>query len=673
MPVSMSRERAERRIEELRELIRYHDWRYYVLDAPEISDAEYDRLMRELEELERAFPDLVTPDSPTQRVGGSPAQQFGTVRHRLPMLSLANAFDVDELRAFHRRVTEALGETPEYVVEPKIDGLSVALRYEHGVLIRGATRGDGEVGEDVTANLRTIRSIPLRLRTSNPPPVLEVRGEVYMSRQAFEQLNRARRERGEPPFANPRNAAAGSVRQLDPRVTAQRNLNSFVYELRYAEGLSWRSHFEALRLLAEMGFRVNEHCRLCRSLEEVISFCSEWEGRRHQLDYEIDGMVVKVNSLEHQRRLGARARSPRWAIAYKFPGEEATTRLLDIVVQVGRTGTLTPIAVLEPVEVAGATVSRATLHNEDIIEQKDIRIGDVVLVRRAGDVIPEVVRAVRELRTGDERKFRMPDRCPACGAEVVRLEGEVASRCVGAACPAQRKESVLHFASRDAMDIEGLGEATVQQLIDRGLVRDAADLYYLTKEDLLQLERMADKSAQNLLLAIERSKSRPLRALIYALGIRHVGQRTAALLAEAFGSLEALLEASEEQLQGVPGVGSVVAQSIRAFARQPANRDLIRRLQKAGVRTAAASQTRPTEGPLAGKTVVFTGTLGSMTRAEAARLAESLGARVTSSVSRNTDFVVAGENPGSKLARARELGVPVLDEDQFLKLVGRGR
>ncbi|MDN5292861.1 MAG: ligase [Eubacteriales bacterium] len=664
----MNREEARKRIEELRREIEHHDYLYYVLDRPEITDAQYDLLMQELARLEAMYPEFITPDSPTQRVGGKPAEGFATVTHRVPMLSLNNAFNEADLRDFDRRVRQlAGGEKVEYVVEPKIDGLAVSLIYENGRFVRGATRGDGEVGEDITANLRTIRSLPLRLR--QPVPFLDVRGEVYMPKKEFARLNAEREEAGEPPFANPRNAAAGSVRQLDPRVTAKRELHIFVYAIGLIEGRDVATHWEGLHLLRELGLPVNPHIYLAATIDEVLDYVNGWQEKRHQLPYEIDGMVVKVNSLSLQRAMGSTAKSPRWAIAYKFPPEQALTRVEDIVISVGRTGVLTPTAVLTPVRVAGSTVSRATLHNEDIIRQKDIRIGDTVIIHKAGDVIPEVVEVVKEKRTGAEKEFHMPSRCPACGSEVVRMEGEVAWRCINSSCPAQLQEKIIHFVSRDAMNIEGLGPKLVVQLMRAGLVKDAADLYYLRYEDLVRLERMGPKSARNLLQAIERSKNASLGQLIFALGIRHVGAKAGKVLATAFRSMDRLMTASEEELMAIPEVGPKMAASIVAFFAREENRRLIERLRQAGVRM-TEEETAAGDQPLAGKTFVLTGTLSSLTRREAGELIEKLGGKVTNSVSKNTDYVVVGENPGSKYDKALALGITLLTEEEFLAMVG---
>jgi DNA ligase (NAD+) len=661
----------QERVEKLREEIRRYDYYYYVLNQPLISDAEYDKLFRELLELERQYPELVTPDSPTQRVGAPPAEEFAPVEHAIPMLSLANCFNDEELEEWDDRVRRMLGGEPvEYVCEPKLDGLSVELVYVDGVFTVGSTRGDGRVGEDVTRNLRTIKQVPLRLFPLNGkvPRLLEARGEVYMEKEAFRRLNEERERAGEPLFANPRNAAAGSLRQLDPNVTASRPLKIFFYAMGRAEGIEIRSQVELLTTFPKLGLPVNPLWKLCKTLDEVKAFYRELLAMRHELPYEADGMVVKVNDFAQREILGEVSRAPRWAIAYKFPAEEATTRVLDIVVQVGRTGALTPVAILEPVEVSGATVSRATLHNEDEIRRKDIRIGDWVIVRRAGEVIPEVVKSIPERRTGAEKEFKMPERCPACGGPVVRPPGEVAYRCENLSCPARIKESIRHFASRRAMDIEGLGEKLVDQLVETGLVRKLSDIYRLKKEDLVNLERMGEKSAQNLLEQIERSKNAGLARLIFALGIRYVGEHLAEVLAEHFPSLEALSNATYEELIQIPEIGPRIAQSIVDFFRNEENRKLIQELKELGVKTEAE---KPKEGPLSGKTFVFTGTLSAFTREEARRLVESLGGRVASSVSRKVDYVVVGADPGEKLRKAQELGITILTEEEFRKLVGR--
>jgi len=665
----MTKEEAKRRIEELREQIRYHNYRYYVLDSPEISDAEYDRLFKELQELEAQFPEFVTPDSPTQRVGAQPAEEFGTVPHTVPMLSLDNAMNEEEIREFDKRVKRFLGteEDIAYVAEPKLDGLGVELVYERGRLVVGSTRGDGFVGEDVTQNIRTIRAVPLVL-LGDPPERLEVRGEVIMHLDDFRKLNRRRIEEGEPPFANPRNAAAGSVRQLDPRITASRPLDIFFYGIGQVVGREFETHWEVLEALRNWGLKTNPLNRRCRNIEEAIDYYRKLLEMREELPYEADGVVLKVDRLDLQRRLGEKARSPRWAIAYKFPPRQATTVIKDIVVQVGRTGVLTPVAVMEPVQVGGVEVKRATLHNQDEIDKKDIRIGDTVIVQRAGDVIPEVVAVVKERRTGEERPFKMPDRCPVCGAKVLRLPDEVAHRCTNSACPAQVKERIRHFASKNAMDIEGLGVKLVAQLVDKGLVKDVGDLYSLKKDQLASLERMAEKSAENLLDALERSKKRDPARVLYALGIRHVGEHVARLLIDHFGSIDRLARATIEELTSVPGIGPEVAQSVVYFFSQEENRKVLEKLKRAGLRFEVERKEK-VPGPLAGKKFVFTGALSSMTRSEAEELVRQLGGEASSSVSRKTDYVVVGENPGSKLERARQLGVKVLTEDEFLEMV----
>ncbi len=661
-------EELRKRAEKLRDEIRKHDYHYYVLDQPLISDAEYDRLVRELEEIERSYPELVTPDSPTQRVGGQVLKGFAVVRHRVPLLSLDNAFSQGELEAFDRRIKEKLGkEAVDYVCELKIDGVSVALVYQDGVLVSGATRGDGMVGEDVTQNVRTIRSLPLRLNRQIRR--LEVRGEVYMPKEAFARLNREREERGEKNFANPRNAAAGSLRQLDPKVTAGRTLSIFVYDILYIEGEEVPSQLQTLEFLAEIGLPVDKNYRWCSSINEVISFCEEWQEKRHDLPYEIDGVVVKLNSIPARGFLGTTAKSPRWAIAYKFPAEEKETRIISIELNVGRTGVITPTAVMEPVSLAGTTVSRASLHNYDYIREKDIRIGDRVIVHKAGDIIPEVLRSLPERRTGEEIEFKMPETCPACGSKVVRFSGEVAYRCDNINCPARLKESLVFFASREAMDIEGLGPALVEQLVDRGMVRNVADLYYLTEEQLAGLERMGPKSARNLIKALEESKKRPLHRLLNALGIRYVGSKTARLLAERFRDIEQFADISPEELMSVPEVGEKIAESVIAFFAEPRNWETIRKLKDAGVNTVEGESSKGKDERFAGKTFVLTGALDSMTRSEAAKAIEERGGKVTSSVSGKTDYVVVGRDPGSKYDKAVALGVTILDENEFLDML----
>ncbi len=653
-------------IEKLREEIRRHEYLYYVLDQPEITDAEFDRLMRRLEELETQHPEFVTPDSPTQRVGGKPREGFVTVPHSSPMLSLDNALNEAELRDFDRRVRSLLGgESCRYVAELKLDGLSLAVRYRQGVLVQALTRGDGLQGEDVTENARTIRSLPLRIETELEE--LEARGEVIMHRAAFERLNEEREKAGLPRFANPRNAAAGSVRVLEPAITASRRLDFYAYFLLVNGNPYYDSHWESLDALARMGFKVNPHRRLCADLEELLAFCREWEARRDELPYETDGVVAKVDSVRQQRLLGWTAKAPRWAIAYKFPARQEETVLEGIEVQVGRTGALTPVARLRPVTIGGVTVSRATLHNEDEIERLGVQIGDTVLVERSGDVIPKVVRVVRP---GEHRRpFRMPDTCPVCGGKVVRQEGEAASRCINTNCPARLKESIRHFAARGVMDIDGLGEALVDQLVDRGLVKSIADLYELKLEQLVELERMGEKSASKILANIERSREKPLARVLWGLGIPFVGERTAQILADTFGSLDRIAEADEERLQQAEEVGPKVARSIYQFFREPHNRELVERLRKAGLRF-EQEVTKKEGGPLAGLTFVLTGTLPHLTREEAKARIEAAGGKVAGSVSRKTSYVVAGAEAGSKLEKARELGIPVIDEAKLLEMTG---
>lgn len=666
------REKVREEIERLRREIEYHNYRYYVLDSPVISDEEYDRMFRRLQELEQAHPEFFDPNSPTQRVGAPPAEKFETVRHTVPMLSLSNAMSEQEFREFDERVRKglAIAGPVVYVAEPKLDGLGVELVYEHGELTVASTRGDGVFGENVTANVRTIRSIPLKLRHERgAPPVparLEVRGEVIMPKSAFQKLNEQRSRSGEPLFANPRNAAAGSLRQLDPRVTASRPLDMFCYAPGDMTGLPFETHWDFLQGLKAWGFKTNPLNRRCKGADEVVAYHAEMERRRANLDYDVDGVVAKVDRFDYQRRLGEVSRSPRWAIAFKFKAQQAVTRVVDILPSVGRTGIITPVAQLEPVQVGGVTVSSASLHNMDEIERKDVRIGDYVIVERAGDVIPYIAGVVTERRTGKERKFRMPTKCPACGSPVVREEGEVFYRCVGLSCPAKLRESIRHFASKHALDIHGLGEKLVGQLVEKGLVHNVADLYRLDRKQLAELERMGEKSADNLIRQIEDSKNTTLARLIYGLGIPHVGEHLAKVLAEHFGSLERLENASEEELLAVPEVGPETAREIRAFFSVPDNRVVIRRLLQAGVRPRL--ERRPRTGRLAGKTFVITGTL-SRPRDEIARDIEAAGGRVASSVSKNTDYVVVGIDPGSKLDRARELGIPTIGEEELERML----
>jgi DNA ligase (NAD+) len=665
-------EEVRRRVEYLRQEINRNNYLYYVEDSPQITDGEYDALLNELRRLEADFPGLVTPDSPTQRVGATPLAAFESVEHPRPMLSLANAFDQDELRAWHKRAARLLRcDDFEMVVEPKIDGLAVALTYEDGLFVRGATRGDGLRGENITQNLRTINSIPLRLYPKNALPLprrMEVRGEVYMRKQAFEELNRRRGEAGEPLFANPRNAAAGSVRQLDPAITASRRLNTFVYQLGYAEGRGFETHWDWLNYFRDLGFPVSPDLVLCHNLDEVWERCQYWHDRREHLDFEIDGAVVKINSLAMEDELGFVGREPRWATAFKFPAIQATTVVRDILINVGRTGSLNPLAVLDPVEIGGVTVKRATLHNEDEIRRKDIHVGDTVIVQRAGDVIPQIVKVVTEKRTGDEIEFVMPTKCPICGSDVERAPGEAMAYCTGARCPAQLKERIKHFVSRGAMEIDGLGEKIAERLVDQGLVHDVADLYSLTDEQLLTLDGFGPKSVENLQKSIRISKERGLARLIFALGIRHVGYQTAELLVARFPSIEALMSADLEALSTVDGIGPIIGASAVRFFAQEDNQILIQELREAGVRLSDEASRRQ-EGALAGKTFVLTGRLERFTRNQAEERLRSLGGTVTSSVSRNTDYVVAGTDPGSKLDRAQALNVRVLSEDEFAALV----
>ncbi|HVU51112.1 MAG TPA: NAD-dependent DNA ligase LigA [Polyangia bacterium] len=661
---------ARARVEELRGRIAHHNYRYYVLDAPEVSDAEYDRLLRELGELEQRHPTLLTPDSPTQRVGGAPSALFAPVRHSSRLLSLDNAFDAEELTAWAERVRKGLGREPTYVCEPKIDGVSLAVTYEGGVLTRAATRGDGDVGEDVTPNVRTIRAVPGRLRTDAPPAWLEVRGEVFLRKADFERINEELGAAGKPIFANPRNSTAGMLRQKDPRVTAARPIQIFFHGLVRVDGKRLESYTEALGYLRELGLRTHPEARGCATLDEVRAYVADMEARRHALEHEIDGAVIKVDRIADQNELGATSKFPRWAIAYKFPAEEQTTKLNDIQVSVGRTGAVTPFAVLEPVRVGGVTISMATLHNADEVVRKGVLIGDTVVVRRAGEVIPEVVAPIPSLRTGAEKAFVMPTRCPQCDAEIVRPEGEAVARCPNKLCPAQVLGRIVHFASRGAMDIEHLGERTATELLARGLVEDPGDLFSLDAAKIGQLPGFKDRSIANLLAAIAAAKDRPIDRLLYGFGIRHVGASAARALADAFGSIDRVAGASVEELAGAQGVGTVIATAVREFFDREEARGLLEKLRRAGVRL---EETREkVSGPLTGKTFVITGTLAAMSREAAKERLEALGGKVTNSLSGATSYLVVGESPGSKLDKAAKLGVATLDEAAFLALLGSG-
>lgn len=658
--------------EKLRREIRHNEYLYYVLDAPEITDAEYDRMMMRLRELEARYPDSIPADSPTQRVGGRASSQFTEVRHLEPLLSLGNVFSAEELRAFDERVRSGLpaGSKVEYVMEPKIDGLACSLIYENGKLVRAATRGDGVVGENVTANVRTIRSIPLTLKVPEGeavPELLDVRGEVYMPRQAFMRLNEQRAERGESEFANPRNAAAGSLRQLDPQVTASRSLSFFAYYL-VGEGAQPK-HSESLALLARYGFKVSENYKVVENIDEAIKYIGDFNELRQGLSYDTDGAVIKVNDVYQQRILGATGKDPRWATAYKYPPEQAETTLEDIDWRVGRTGVLTPTAVLTPVKLSGSVISRATLHNEDFIRAKDIRIGDRVVINKAGEIIPEVLRVVAEKRTGDEKEVEIPNVCPECGWRVERQGEEAAIRCTNPHCPALGREGLIHFVSRDAMNIDGCGPSVINALLDAGLVRDAADLYSLRKEDLLKLERMGEKSADNLLAALSESKKNELDKLLFALGIRHVGAKVARILATEFGSMEKLQQAQPEELAQIRDIGDKIAESAVTWLNVPANIDLVERLAAAGLTMTFTPPASQEDNPFFGKTLVFTGTMPTLGRAEAKTMAQDVGAKVSGSVSKKTDYVIAGAEAGSKLEKAQQLGVTVIDEAEFLRML----
>ncbi|MCM3478376.1 NAD-dependent DNA ligase LigA [Caldibacillus thermoamylovorans] len=665
----MRLEDAKKRVDELHKLLNQYGYEYYVLDKPSVPDSEYDKRMQELIALETEFPQLKTPNSPTQRIGGEVLEGFQKVRHRIPMLSLANAFNEADLRDFDRRVRQTVGDTA-YVCELKIDGLAVSLRYENGVFVQGSTRGDGTVGEDITVNLRTVRSIPLQLTEK---VTIEVRGEVFMPKRSFAKLNKEREENGEILFANPRNAAAGSLRQLDPKIAASRNLDVFLYAIGENHLELIERHSEGLNYLDRLGLKTNQERRLCSTIDDVLEYIKEWQEKRPDLPYEIDGIVVKVDRYDQQEKLGTTVKSPRWAIAYKFPAEEVMTKLIGIDLSVGRTGVVTPTGILEPVRVAGTTVQRASLHNEDLIKEKDIRIGDYVIVKKAGDIIPEVVRSVPEKRTGKENPFAMPTHCPACGSELVRLEGEVALRCINPKCPAQIREGLIHFVSRNAMNIDGLGEKVITQLFQENLVADVADIYKLTKDQLIQLERMGEKSVQNLLTAIEASKESSLERLLFGLGIRHVGAKAAKILAQTYEHIDRLMDAKEEELQAITDIGEKMANSIVTYFQAPEVKELIDELKSLGVNVTYKWE-RPQniadiESPVAGKTIVLTGKLTNLSRNEAKEKLEQLGATVTGSVSKKTDIVIAGADAGSKLEKAQSLDIEIWSEEQFLEIL----
>jgi len=666
----------KKRIEKLRQEIRHHDYAYYVLNQPEISDFEYDKLMKQLQELESQYPQFITPDSPTQRVSGEIIKTFGSVKHTKPMLSLENTYTYDEIIEWNNRIKKILlYEYYEFVVEPKIDGVSCALSYENGLLKLGATRGDGNIGEDVTLNIKTIKSIPLSLDTTEytAPKFFEVRGEVYINKNIFIKLNEELKNSNQQIFANPRNAAAGSLRQKDPKITAKRKLSFFVHSYGSAEGITeFQTQWEFLEICKKYGLPVIENAKLCKTIKDVIDYCSYWQENRDSLRFDIDGMVIKINSLKQQEKLGTTMKSPRWAIAYKFPARQATTKINSIVVQVGRTGVLTPVAELEPVECGGVTISRATLHNFDEVRRLGVKIGDTVLIERAGEVIPKVVKVIESKRTGKEKEFRIPDKCPECGQPVIKeKEEEVAYRCVNPLCPAQLIRGLIHFAKREAMDIEGLGESVVEQLVKNKLVNDFADIYLLKKEDLLKLELFADKKAENLLTAIEKSKQRPLNRLIYALGIRHVGEKAALILAEKYISIDKLMNTTVEELTSIKEIGPVMAESIVNFFSQKSTKKLIEKLKKINVnmKQPIIEIEKKKMLPLINKTFVFTGELKSFTRNDAELKVVELGGKTSSSVSKKTDYVVVGKNPGSKYQKAKELGIKIITEDEFLKLI----
>jgi DNA ligase (NAD+) len=661
----LTTEKAKKKIRALREKIREHEYKYFVLDDPSISDAEFDQLMQKLIKLEEQFPELVTENSPTQRVGGEVLDEFKKVEHSSTMLSLDNAFSAEDLRDFDTRIKKNInGEDYQYVVEHKIDGLSAVMRYNNGSFELGATRGNGEVGEDITKNMKTIRSLPLKIEEKAE---MELRGEIYLPKSEFQRLNEERLENEESPFANPRNAAAGSVRQLDSKVASQRSLSILIYDLISHSERAFETHLEVFSYLKEQGFKVNWH-QSASDIGAVIGICEQWQEEREKLDFEIDGLVIKINNLTLREKLGSTARSPRWAIAYKFPAQQKTTKIKDIEISLGRTGALTPTAILKPVELAGSTVSRATLHNEDEIKRKDIRIGDIVLVQKAGDVIPEVVKVIKEERDGSEKEFEMPKNCPVCGSEVIRADGEAVTRCTNISCPAQRKESILHFVSRDAMNIEGVGPALIEQLLDNNLIEDYADLYFLKQTHLKDLERMGEKSSQNVIEAVTASKEREFFRVLYALGIRHVGIGAARILAQNFDSIEEIKEASAAELEEINEIGPVIAASIVGFFQERHNNDLLSRLKQAGIRL-EKEKGQENEKFLDSLKFVFTGSLNNYTRAEVKDLVEKAGGRAVSAVSSKTDYLVIGDNPGSKYDKAQELGVEILSEAEFKEII----
>ncbi len=662
----MNKNEAKKRIEELRDIIEEHNYKYYVLDNPAISDFKYDKLLHELEKLEKKFPEFNSPVSPTQRVGGNVLPFFDTVDHTRQLLSLSNVYNEKEIKDFHNRISTVV-DNVEYVVEPKIDGLSVALTYADGVFTTGATRGNGYTGENITSNLKTVFTVPLKLKEKIESIV--IRGEAYMSKSDFVKLNNEREESGELPFANPRNAAAGSLRQLDPKIASKRAINVIAYEVLTIDGIKIKSHYEEIQILNKLGFKTDKYFRVCKTIDEVISCCNEWQSKRHELPYEIDGMVIKVNDLKYQDKLGKTSKFPRWATAYKFPAEQAATTIENIIVRVGRTGVLTPTALMKPVRLAGSTVSKATLHNQDIIDEKDIRIGDKVIIHKAGDIIPEVVEVKKELRTGLEKKYKIPSVCPECGSEVIRPDEEVASRCTGdLACPSRLREGLIHYAGRGAMNIEGMGPAVIESLINNNLVKDMADIYYLKKEDLLKIDRIAEKSAENLLQAIEESKKNTLSRLIFAIGIRHIGSRTAEIITQKYHNMDLLMEAEKEDIEEINEIGSKMAESIVHFFKQDPNLKVISKLKKANVNMKENKKKKKNQ-KLKGLKFVLTGTLDILSRNDAKEIIKEYGGQISSSVSKNIDYLIAGKNPGSKYDKAKKLNLKIINEEQFKNMI----